>query len=108
MTDRREMSHLLRRVTFGPTSAEVDTAVRNGRERTVGAMFAPAAPTAVPDPGPDPAAALARDASREQKLAARREQRDQLTGALAWWLGRMAATATAAEKLTFFWHGHWA
>jgi uncharacterized protein (DUF1800 family) len=108
MTDRREMSHLLRRVTFGPTSAEVDTAVRDGRERTVGALFAPAAPTAVPDPGPDPAAALPRDASREQRLAARREQRDRLDDALAWWLGRMAAAPTVAEKLTFFWHGHWA
>ena len=29
--------------------------------------------------------------------------------AVAWWLDRMAATGgNAAEKLVFFWHGHWA
>ncbi len=106
MTDRSELSHLLRRVTFGPTSAEVDAAVRAGRERTLTALLAPvAAPP--PDLGPDPVAALGPGATGEQRQRARGEQRAQLTEAVTWWLRRMA-TGGAAEKLIFFWHGHWA
>jgi uncharacterized protein (DUF1800 family) len=109
MTDRRELSHVLRRVTFGPTRAEVDAAVRDGLERTIAGLFAPAAAPALPGPGPDPLAALPPDATREQKQDARKLQREQLTRALSWWLARMAsAGGTVAEKLTFFWHGHWA
>nr|WP_296073826.1 DUF1800 domain-containing protein [uncultured Actinoplanes sp.] len=109
MTDRRELSHLLRRVTFGPTSAEVDAAARDGVERTIARLFAAAAAPAPPSLGPDPLAALRPGATREQRQAGRKGQRDQLTRALSWWLARMAAAGgTAAEKLTFFWHGHWA
>src|SRR5690348_14313621 len=109
MTDRRELSHLLRRVTFGPTRTEVHAAVRDGLERTITRLFTPAALPAPPALGPDPVAALPAGAAREQKQQARKVQREQLTRALNWWLGRMAsAGGTAAEKLTFFWHGHWA
>jgi uncharacterized protein (DUF1800 family) len=107
MTDRRTVAHLLRRVTFGPTADEVDAAVAAGPDATLTRLFAPADPPAAPDIGPDPVAALARDATREQRQRARRAVRPQVAAATWWWLGRMA-TGGAAEKLTFFWHGHWA
>ncbi|SFF04155.1 Uncharacterized conserved protein, DUF1800 family [Actinoplanes philippinensis] len=107
MTDRRLVSHLLRRLTFGPTSAEVDAAARSGFEATLRALLRPAADPAPPDLGPDPAARLGRDSTREQRQAARREQAGQVAALTRWWLERMAAGG-AAEKLTFFWHGHWA
>jgi uncharacterized protein (DUF1800 family) len=105
MTDRREVSHLLRRVTFGPTAADVDAAVRAGVEPTLTALLAPAPPPSPPELGPDPAPG--RGATRDQRRRARQQQRLQVSAAVDWWLTRMAAGG-AAEKLTFFWHGHWA
>ena len=66
MTDRRVVSHLLRRVTFGPTAAEVDAAAGADLGMIVTALLAPAAPPRVPDLGPDPYAALAAGATRGQ------------------------------------------
>ncbi|WP_250005621.1 DUF1800 family protein [Actinoplanes sp. M2I2] len=103
MTDRRQVSHLLRRLTFGPTSAEVDAAVRAGYDATVERLLRP---VASPDPPPLETAPAAGD-SREQRQAARKAQREQVTVLTRWWLTRMVAGG-AAEKLTFFWHGHWA
>ena len=88
MTERREVAHVLRRLTFGPTAAEVDAAVRDGLPATVDRVLAPAAPVVFPS--------LPDDKSGQQE-------------AIMWWVAQMAAHGgTAAEKLTFFWHGHWA
>lgn len=107
MTDRRVVSHVLRRLTFGPTAAEVDAAARDGLEPTVARLLAPAGVADLPSLGADPVAALARDASREERQKARQAAQAQVAEAVAWWVGRMAAGG-AGEKLTFFWHGHWA
>jgi uncharacterized protein (DUF1800 family) len=107
MTDRRRMAHLLRRLTLGPTTAEVDAAVRAGHEATLVSLLRPAAPVKPPDLGPDPLSGLGPDASREQRQKARRAQGDQVAELTRWWLARMT-DGGAAEKLTFFWHGHWA
>lgn len=107
MTDRRLVSHLLRRLTFGPTPAEVDAATRAGFDATLVSQLGRAADTAPPDLGPDPATRIGPGSTREQRQAARREQGDQVTELTRWWLGSMTEGG-AAEKLTFFWHGHWA
>ena len=107
MTERTVVSHLLRRVTFGPTAAEVDAAERAGVDATLSDVLAPAPLPELPDIGPDPVGALAKGASREERQKARQAVRPQLAAATWWWLTRMAAGG-AAEKLTFFWHGHWA
>ncbi|BEL05515.1 DUF1800 domain-containing protein [Actinoplanes sichuanensis] len=107
MTDRRVMAHLLRRLTFGPTSAEVDAAVRAGHDATLDRLLRPAPPPTPPELGPDPMSRLATGADREQRREARRTQNDQVAELTRWWLARMAGPG-AAEKLTFFWHGHWA
>jgi uncharacterized protein (DUF1800 family) len=108
MTDRREVAHVLRRLTFGPTAAELDAAVRDGLPATLDRILAPA-PADPPDLGPDPVGSLAKGASREDRQKARQAATKQATDALAWWVGQMAARGgVAAEKLTFFWHGHWA
>ncbi|WP_033340927.1 DUF1800 domain-containing protein [Catenuloplanes japonicus] len=107
MADRRVLSHLLRRLTFGPTAAEIDAAVTAGYDATLDALLRPADPVPLPDLGPDPVAALDAGTGREQRQRARQEQREQLSTLTRWWLTRMVAGG-AAEKLTFFWHGHWA
>jgi len=98
MTDRSTVAHLLRRLTFGPTAAEVDTATAAGVTATIDAALAP-----IGRPVTMPPAGVA-GAGKEARQAARRQARD----AAWWWLRRMAEQPGAAEKLTFFWHGHWA
>src|SRR5688500_9787068 len=106
MTERAEVSHLLRRLTYGPTAPAVDAAVRAGAAATLNRALAPIGTVAeLPDLGPDPLAGLDRDASRADRQQARRRARTQVTAATGWWLARLAGEAGAAEKLTFFWHG---
>ncbi|MBU2664167.1 DUF1800 domain-containing protein [Actinoplanes bogorensis] len=105
MTDRTQVAHLLRRLTFGPTAAEVDAAGKAGFDATVERLLKPVAVPSPPDIGDEPAAGE----TREQRQANRKTQREQVTALGKWWLGRMAAGGAASgEKLTFFWHGHWA
>ncbi|MBU8861604.1 MULTISPECIES: DUF1800 domain-containing protein [unclassified Micromonospora] len=115
MNEREAVAHLLRRATFGPTAEEVDAAERDGFASTLDRLIGPdgrdrgAAATPVPVLGPDPAAQLDRNATREQRQQANQQRREQITRLLDWWLGRMtAAEHQLTEKLLFFWHGHWA
>jgi uncharacterized protein (DUF1800 family) len=118
MASREELAHLLRRATFGPRVEDVDAAEKAGAAATVDALFAPAGFDPAADAGaartpppapPDPVAALGRNPGREQRLAAQKQQREQVAALTLWWLDRMvAADHQVHEKLTFFWHGHWA
>jgi uncharacterized protein (DUF1800 family) len=115
MADRDRFAHLLRRATFGATAEEVDQAERVGYDAAVNLLLNPARPdrgaaaTPVPDLGPDPYAALNRNATREQRQAAQKTRRDQIQAITAWWAERMtAAEHQLHEKMVFFWHGHWA
>ena len=45
---RREAGHLLRRTLFGPTLAEIDTAVSRGLQATLDTLFSPASPPPPP------------------------------------------------------------
>ena len=45
----------------------------------------------------------------EQRRAYVREIRQQSAALALWWLDQMVATAQPfVERLTLFWHGHWA
>jgi uncharacterized protein (DUF1800 family) len=111
MADRPLVAHLLRRATFGPTAAEVDAAVAAGVGATVATLVSPTAPDklVLPQLGADPSAALAPNAPRDARLAAQQTARGQITELVQWWVDRMVtAPHQFAEKLLFFWHGHWA
>jgi len=115
MADRGLVAHLLRRATFGPTSAEVDGAAAAGVESTLAALLTPtdadagAAATPVPRLGPDPYAALTRGSSREERQRANQQRREQIVTLGQWWVVRLfAAEHQLLEKTVFFWHGHWA
>lgn len=107
MTDRRTVSHLVRRLTVGPTAGEVDDAVTAGYEATLTRLLRPVPAVDDPGLGDDPYGEVQPDATREQKQQARQQQRRQVVAATRWWLDRLAAGG-AAEKLVLFWHGHWA
>ena len=87
-----QIAHLLRRATFGYTSAEYDAAVKDGFRNTVDRFIE--TPPAEPD-----ALSGGDDASRTKPLN---------VGALqTWWITWMQQTPTPfAERMTFFWHGH--
>jgi len=97
--DRRKAAHLLRRAGFGATTKEIDSAVERGLEATVEQFF-------------DDAEAAAQEAEFRATFEAvnnRLVAFDETEGLQAWWVYRMARTRTPlVEKLTLFWHGHFA
>jgi uncharacterized protein (DUF1800 family) len=105
MATRAQLAHLLRRATFGPRAEEVDAAERAGFDATLNTLLTP--PTQ--DAGaartpPPPAVPESTDKNTRQQ-----QRRDQVRVATLWWLDRMVqADHQLPEKLTFFWHGHWA
>lgn len=115
MADREKIAHLLRRATYGPTATEVDDAERAGFSSTLDGLLRPTGidPGAIASPmpvlGPDPVAMLPQTATQAQKDQAYQLRRDQISTLTAWWPDRMViAKHQWVEKLTFFWHGHWA
>jgi uncharacterized protein (DUF1800 family) len=110
MATRAQLAHLLRRATFGPRAEEVDAAERAGFEATLANLLAPASPNAgAPALGTDPLAALPKGADRAARQQAQQQLRQQVQQLMLWWLDRLVtADHQFAEKLVFFWHGHWA
>jgi uncharacterized protein (DUF1800 family) len=117
MASRADITLLLRRGGFTPRPAEVEAAMLLGPERVVDQMLAPGAvdPGAAATPPPqldDPAGLL--EALREKKDTALRKAtakrlRAQSIELTAWWMRRMVATSHPfGEKMTFFWHSHFA
>jgi len=92
--DRPEarMGHLLRRTTFAPTGAQLESALRDGYARTVDQLIE--TPAAEPPP-----LAGADQASNAAPL--------RLNDMRVWWLSWMLDSPTPfAERMTLFWHGH--
>ena len=108
MTDtlRSDLAHLYRRAGFGATAAELDAAEKVGYAATVAALVVPQSAS---DPGvlatPVPTYTIDPTIGAPNKTKLRTES-PELMG---WWINRMvAATNPFPEKMTFFWHGHFA
>ena len=114
-------AHLLNRAGFGGTPTEIGKLEEMG---PAGAVASLVDYEKIPDPTPDPDWAKP-DPERRQKLMAfrnaseeerrkmfmeeRRAQRQRLIELRGWWLGRMVkGPRPLQEKLTLFWHGHFA
>jgi uncharacterized protein (DUF1800 family) len=94
--DRKRVGHLYRRAAFGATHAELEQALRAGSERTLDLLLAGR-------PG--------REAFERESDARQASIADANNGALAtaWWLYRMLHSPhPLREKLTLFWHNHFA
>lgn len=115
ITDRDAVRRLLQRVGLGPRLGELDAAASHGFDATVDALIQSAtsadagvAATPVPDFGA-PAPRLTKMADVEARQAQRREQAAQTRQLQVWWLDRMVAVdAPSPERMTWFWHGHFA
>jgi len=113
MADRSAIALLLRRAGFGPTSSEVDAASAAGYGPTVAALLDftgtdPADASPVPTFAPyQPRAA--RSLTLQQRQAINHERTIELRQTQLWWLSRMTSTShPLREKLTWFWHTHFA
>ncbi len=95
--DARAAAHLLRRAGFGAAPAEIARAVEQGRDGAVKDLF---------DDGKDQEAQFQDTFRRLSGSFADFSDAGQLQ---AWWCYRMLTTRTPLrEKLTLFWHGHFA
>jgi uncharacterized protein (DUF1800 family) len=116
MTDalRSDLAHLYRRAGFGATATELDAAEKAGYAATVASLVVPSSASdpgviATPVPTFSVPAPLGKDAT-----ATERKQRNTADAAdarelMLWWLDRMVAVSNPfPEKMTFFWHGHFA
>ena len=106
------LAHLLRRATFGPRADEVDAAERAGFDATLANLLTPSQPDAGAARTPMPSLtdpAPPKGADKAARQAAQQQLRQQVQDSVLWWLDRMvAAEHQFAEKLVFFWHGHFA
>jgi uncharacterized protein (DUF1800 family) len=114
-------AHLLNRAGFGGPPAEIEKLVEMGPQQVVSWLVDY---EKTPDPTADPAWAKP-DPARQQRIAAirsateeqrkmlqqeeQRMQREHMVELRGWWLQRMAqGPRPLQEKLTLFWHGHFA
>ena len=104
--ERDAVRRLLQRLGLGPRRGELDAAAAAGFDATL---------TALTTPGPDagaaatPAPTFAVVERKPKDPASAQALRQQRTQLVAWWLDRMAATDRPfPERMTWFWHGHFA
>jgi hypothetical protein len=102
---------LLDRFGFGPRAGDLPAATERGFAATLDAMLA-SAPDAGVAATPPPALAPIPNTGKAGSAAKKAEQEFRAQGQNAltrWWLDRMwAAEAPLSERLTWFWHGHFA
>ena len=106
---RLEIARLFHRTGFGPKPGEFAQALRAGVASTRSKILSPPStvsfvtPPVLTDLGPRPAPNSPDVVDFSQQL---RYQNQQL---FLWWLDEMVTSPyTLQEKMTWFWHGHWA
>ena len=110
---RSDLAHLYRRAGFGATAGELDVAEIAGYDATVKALLS----TPAADPGaaatPPPAFEVSMPPGKNATADARKRYQQQVAAdgrdLALWWLDRMVVASNPfTEKVTFFWHGHFA
>lgn len=109
LSERASVRRLHDRLGFGPRPGDLDRGFTETRDRLLGGgPDAGAAGTPPPELGP-PAGSSGQNADAMAKKQDGAEVRAQADRAAGWWLDRMAAADLASvERLTWFWHGHFA
>lgn len=99
---------------FAPTQSETQRLVGTSAVAAVGNLVARAKASVPGNPPPDfvgaaPPAAPRSLATLEQRMAWRQEQLREGLALKSWWMREMMASpAPLAERMTLFWHGHFA
>ncbi|WP_326952785.1 DUF1800 domain-containing protein [Amycolatopsis sp. NBC_01286] len=108
LSERAAVRRLHDRLGFGPRPGDLDRGFAETRDRLLGTgPDAGAAATPMPFPGAPPDRPGKQDKAAKQ--AATKQLQAQAAQATLWWLDRMtAADVASVERLTWFWHGHFA
>lgn len=111
-TDRLEIARLYHRFGFGPRPGEFKAALNNGVPATRTALLTPPANDASLASIPEPKITDLgqRPAQKTNELIEFNIQlRQQVKELPLWWLDRLVlADHGLTERMTWFWHGHWA
>lgn len=100
--DRAAARRLFERFGFGPRPGELDASPTV--DTFLSAVDDPSAP-APPALGPEPKPGKDKAAKQQEQQQVRKD----LEAITLWWLDRMVATnAPLVERITWFWHGHFA
>ena len=121
--DKRKAAHLLQRAGFGGKPDEIESVVKKGFDLAVDDLLNY---QKVPEDFPDPQWAteetlqemlakrkelrgLSEEERKKKMMELRRQQRENLEDLQIWWLKRMILhKRPLQEKMTLFWHGHFA
>ncbi|HEY0498005.1 MAG TPA: DUF1800 domain-containing protein [Kutzneria sp.] len=109
LDDRAATRRLLDRFGFGPRPGELESLSQRGFAAACEQVLAQQPDgTPLPDLGAEPPQA-GKNASTAERKQRQKTLRSQQIMAAQWWLDRLAGTASALpERLTWFWHGHFA
>lgn len=111
ISERAVVRRLNDRLGFGPAPGDLDAGAGVTVQRLLGPLT-DAAANAVPLPTglvpPEPKKTADGKPDQAAKKAANRQRAGQERKLTVWWLDRMVASRTAGERLTWFWHGHFA
>ncbi|NKQ52456.1 DUF1800 domain-containing protein [Amycolatopsis sp. K13G38] len=108
ISERAAVRRLHDRFGFGPRPGDLNTGFGETLARLLTAgPDAGAQATPIPQLGPPPRQPGKQDAAAKKQAA--QQLQTQSAQAALWWLDRMvAADVASAERLTWFWHGHFA
>ena len=109
LDDRAATRRLLDRFGFGPGPGELDSLAQDGFPAACERVLAQTPDTTpLPELGAEPPQTGKKASAAERKQRQKTLRSQQVTAA-QWWLDRMAGAAAALpERLTWFWHGHFA
>lgn len=112
LAERRRIARLVHRFGFGPRPGEFSTLLAGGFDHAAEKYLNVASQDAFADNQGEPAV---RDQGKRpapnspEVVSYATEKRAQLTSLSLWWLDRMVLSEhSLRERMTWFWHGHWA
>lgn len=112
VTERRRIARLVHRFGFGPRPGEFSALVSSGFSRSAEKILVSPKSDSFADtqPAPQISDQGKRPAANSQGIVTyATEKRAQLNSMTFWWLDRMVLSEhSLRERMTWFWHGHWA
>jgi uncharacterized protein (DUF1800 family) len=107
ISERAVVRRLNDRFGFGPAPGDLEAGVDATVRRLLGPLTDATAAALPPPTGLEPPAP-AKKQDKDAKKAANKQRAAQERKLTLWWLDRMVVSRTAGERLTWFWHGHFA
>jgi uncharacterized protein (DUF1800 family) len=108
ISERAVVRRLNDRFGFGPAPGDLEAGVDATVRRLLGPATDAVAAALPPPTGLEPPSPVKKQQDQAAKKAASKQRAAQERKLTIWWLDRMVVSRTAGERLTWFWHGHFA